>query len=244
MKKIIKQYVDETLANAFVVSFFISLSQFIGSKYGFLIQLTLFLINFICVLGLNFLIIYNKNIFKIFMKNKFYKLTDEGLIYNCYWYRVQASKKYAKYLEQNKDWDVMPDNKKIELFLFAENGIISPEQIIKSFKNYFNMASEEAINKYYSISRLNDIKLRIEIQKRYINSISIVEKAKLLKEIERIVIEVENLKDENFKNNLVDKYGVAFLTKCTQKTKNFLAIRKATHNGFTSDMEVIFGDRL
>jgi hypothetical protein len=204
MKKIIKQYVDETLANAFVVSFFISLSQFIGSKYGFLIQLTLFLINFICVLGLNFLIIYNKNIFKIFMKNKFYKLTDEGLIYNCYWYRVQASKKYAKYLEQNKDWDV----------------------------------------KYYSISRLNDIKLRIEIQKRYINSISIVEKAKLLKEIERIVIEVENLKDENFKNNLVDKYGVAFLTKCTRKTKNFLAIRKATHNGFTSDMEVIFGDRL
>ena len=90
MKKIIKQYVDETLANAFVVSFFISLSQFIGSKYGFLIQLTLFLINFICVLGLNFLIIYNKHIFKIFMKNKFRSFLDPKFKINPFleWLKV------------------------------------------------------------------------------------------------------------------------------------------------------------
>jgi hypothetical protein len=137
-----------------------------------------FLGGFSLYCGVVFLLsgILNNFTFKTYRKEK------EGYILGCYWYKKQLTKK-AIYMYSHKTWDGITDAEIIETFLFGEGRILNLLETVSAFKEFFTLSSDtESMQTVLNIE-YGHLEIRLKMQKKYMESINIVDRIRLQKEL-------------------------------------------------------------
>lgn len=204
MNKLISKYKDRSKINIMFNGIISALFQFNYTDSLITGIATSVLVFFLYTFIIQFLEIVTG--FNILRK---YRKQSEGYILNAYWYKKQLTEKAFKNLK-NKEWENISHKEIVETILFSEHNLFSNFDSITAFENYFTLTKAEALSVFINID-FGSMDKRLEWQNRYLKSLVITDRVKLLKNdliFIKFTDDVDNISDASMKRTS------AYTSKC------------------------------